>query len=184
MTSRARARARAEGGEVLAPRSGLAPNVVKDDVMELDAVQPALQPVNRRKESAKGVILEPAVGIAAEPPLDQIVAELKDKLSQAKVRQTAISTDRRAVALAAHMGSVDDRARLDQLNQEGANPVRAEIESIEAAINDAQTRIANAKADAAIEAERQKRREIARLADELRGHAAKIDELWRASIAE
>jgi hypothetical protein len=36
----------------------------------------------------------------------------------------------------------------------------------------------------AIEAERQKRLEIAQLAGELREHAAKIDELWRASIAE
>jgi hypothetical protein len=82
--------------------------VVKDDLMELDAVQPALQPVNRRKESAKGVVLEPAVGNAAEPPPAEIVAELKDKLSQAKVRQTAISSERRVVALAAHMGSADD----------------------------------------------------------------------------
>jgi hypothetical protein len=81
------------------------------------------------------------------------------------------------------MGSADDRTRLDQLNQEGAI-LSGEIEGIEAAISDIQTRISNASADAAIEAERQKRLEIARLADELRGHAAKIDELWRASIAE
>jgi hypothetical protein len=161
----------------------LAPNVVKDNIMELGTVQPHLQPVNRRKETAKELVLEPAVGNAAEPLPAEIVAELKDKLSQAKVRQTAISSERRAVAFAAHMGSADDRTRLDQLNQEGAI-LSGEIEGIEAAISDIQTRIANASADAAIQAERQKRREVAQLAGELRGHAAKIDELWRQSIAE
>ena len=151
--------------------------------MELDAMQPPLQPVYKRKQTAKDLILEPAVGNGAEPPPDAIVAELEQKLSQAKLRQAAISSERRAVALAAHMGSADDRTRLHHLNQESAI-LSGEIEGIEAAISDIQTRISNASADAAIEAERQKRLEIARLADELRGHAAKIDELWRASIAE
>jgi hypothetical protein len=161
----------------------LAPNVVKDNVMELDAVQPSHQPVNRRKEIAKAVVLEPAAGNAVEPPPEELVAELKDKLSRARALHTAISSERRTVALAAHMGSADDRTRLDQLNQEGTI-LSGEIEGLEAAITDAQSRIANARADAAIEAERQKRREIAQVADQLRGHAAKIDELWRASIAE
>ena len=149
----------------------------------MDTVQPSHQPVNRRKESAKSVVLEPAVGNAAEPPPEELVAELKEKLSQAKLRQTAISNERRSVALAAHMGSADDRASLDQLNQEGAI-LFGEIESIEAALTEAQARIANARADAAIEAELQKRQEIAQIAGELRGPAAKIDELWRTSIAE
>jgi hypothetical protein len=151
--------------------------------MEPDVVQPPLQPVNKRKETAKGLVLKPAVGNAAEPPPDEIVAELKGKLSRAKERQMVISGERKKISLAAHMGSVDDRARLDQLNQEGAI-LFGEIESIEAALTDAQACIANARADAAIEAELQKRREILGVADELRVHAAKIDELWRASIAE
>jgi hypothetical protein len=158
----------------------LAADVVKGIGMEIDAVQPQRQTVNRRKG---GQAVDPAVGNAAEPAPDQIVAELEEKLSQARARQMAISGLRKTISLAAHMGSADDRTRLDQLNQEGAI-LSGEIESVEVALTEAKARIANAQADAAIEAERQKRREIARLADELRGHAAKIDELWRASIAE
>jgi predicted nucleic acid-binding Zn-ribbon protein len=137
---------------------------------------------NRLNESERGPQQGANIvpGNAAEPPPEELVAELKDKLSEAKVRQAAISSERRTVALAAHMGSADDRTRLDQLNQEGAI-LSGEIQGIEAAISDIQTRISNASADAVIEAERQKRREVAQLAEELRGHAAKIDELWRAS---
>jgi predicted nucleic acid-binding Zn-ribbon protein len=157
--------------------------MVKDNVMELDAALLSHQPVNRRKETAKVLVLEPALGNAAELPSTEMIAELEEKLSQARARQMAFSGERKKISLAAHMGSVEDRARLDQLNKEGAI-LSDEIEGIEAAINDAQTRIANAKANATIEAEHQKRREVAQLADELRGHAQKIDELWRASIAE
>jgi chromosome segregation ATPase len=147
-------------------------------------VQPSHQPPNRRKdEQAKDAILELVVRDAAELPFDEIVAELQDKLSQANARQAAISGDRKTISLAAHMGSADDRARLDQLNQEGA-VLSGEIESIEAAIADVQTRIADAKAAAALDAEQQKRQEVVRLADQLQAHAEKIDRLWRASIDE
>jgi predicted nucleic acid-binding Zn-ribbon protein len=95
----------------------------------------------------------------------------------------AISDERKRISLAAHMGSADDRTRLDQLNHDGAI-LSGEIESIEAAIADAQAQIAHAHAVAAMEAEREKRREVVSLADELRGHAEKIDHLWRASIDE
>jgi hypothetical protein len=153
----------------------LAPNVVKDNEMEVDSMQPPQQPVIRGKD---GQAVEPAVGTAAEPPSDEVVARLEVALSQAKARQMVISSERKAISLAAHMGSADDRARLNQLNQEGAI-LLGEIESIEAAITDVQTRIANANAAAALEAEHKKREATVRLADELRGHAAKIDELWR-----
>jgi hypothetical protein len=145
--------------------------------MAPDTQPPPQQPVNRHRDRRA---VEPAVG---EPPSDEIVATLEEKLSQARARQMAISGERKTVSLAAHMGSADDRARLDQLNQEGAI-LSGEIESLEAAITDAQTRIADARAAAALEAERQKREATVRLADELRGHALKIDDLWRQSIAE
>jgi hypothetical protein len=147
--------------------------------IELDTQQPPHQPVNRHRDRRA----EPAVGNIPEPPSDEIVAILEEKLSQAKARQMAISGERKAVSLAAHMGSEGDRARLDQLNQEGAI-LSGEIESIEAAIAEVQARIANAKAAAALEAEKQKRQAIVRLTDELREHALKIDDLWRQSIAE
>jgi hypothetical protein len=159
--------------------------MVKDNDMELDAVDSSYQTPNRRKDGhpAKDLVLEPAVGDAAEPAYDEIVAELLEKLSQAKARQTVISADRKVISLAAHMGSADDRARLDQLNQEGAI-LSGEIESIEAAIAEVQARIADAKAAAALDADRQKRQEVVRLANELQGHAGKIDGFWRASIDE
>jgi hypothetical protein len=160
----------------------LANNVVKDNDMELIAVQAA---PSRRKDGhpAKDLVLEPAGGNAAEPAYDEIVAELQNKLSEAKTCQTVISGDRKAISLAAHMGSADDRAQLDQLNREGA-VLSGEIESIEAAIAEVQARIADAKASAALDADRQKRQEIVQLAGELQGHAAKIDGFWRASIDE
>jgi hypothetical protein len=160
----------------------LANNVVKDNDMELDAVQAA---PNTRKHGppAKDLVLQPAVGDVAEPAYDEIVAELQEKLSQAKARQTVISADRKAISLAAHMGSADDRVRLDQLNREGAI-LSGEIESIEAAIAEVQARIADVKAAAALDADRQKRQEVVRLASELSQHAKKIDHLWRASIDE
>jgi hypothetical protein len=155
----------------------LAPNVVKDNEMELDSVQPPQQPVNRHRDRRA---VEPTVG---EPPSDEVVAKLEVALAQTKARQMTISDERKTVSLAAHMGSADDRARLDQLNHEGAI-LSGEIESIEAAIAEVQARIANAKAAAATDAERQKREATVRLADELREHALKIDDLWRQSIAE
>ena len=153
--------------------------------MERDAVQPPYQAPNKRKDGppAKDVVLEPAVGDAPERSYDEIVVELQEKLTQAQSRQTVISADRKVISLAAHMGSADDRARLDQLNQEGAI-LSGEIESIEAAIAEVQARIADAKAAAALDADRQKRQEVVRLANELQGHAGKIDGFWRASIDE
>jgi hypothetical protein len=112
-----------------------------------------------------------------------LLPQLEAKLSSARKRQGEISRERRAISLAAHMGSAKDRARLDELNQEGAIVV-GEIEGIEAAIEQARTRIADAEASAAAEVERGKRREVSRLADEVRGHAERIDELWRQSIDE
>ena len=148
--------------------------------MKLDVLQPSKQPV---KGGKAGQLVEPVAGIAGEPPLDEIVTKLEDKLSQAKARQTAISSARKTISLAAHMGSEDHRARLDQLNQEGAI-LSGEIESIEAAIAEVQAQIIAAKTAAAVEADRQKRQGLLRLADELRGHADKVDDLWRQSIAE
>jgi hypothetical protein len=140
---------------------------------------------NKRKDGppAKDVVLGPAVGDAPELAYDEIVVELQEKLTQAQSRQTVISADRKTISLAAHMGSADDRVRLDQLNQEGA-VLSGEIESIEAAIAEVQARIADAKAAAELDADRQKRQEIVQLANELQDHAAKIDGFWRASINE
>jgi hypothetical protein len=52
--------------------------MVKDNDMELDAVQASPQTPNRRKHGhpAKDLVLEPVVGNAAEPAYDEIVAEL------------------------------------------------------------------------------------------------------------
>ena len=90
--------------------------------MESITVHPPYQVPNRRKNGppAKGVVLKTAVGDAPELAYDEIVVELQEKLTQAQSRQTVISADRKVISLAAHMGSADDRARLDQLNQEGA----------------------------------------------------------------
>jgi hypothetical protein len=114
---------------------------------------------------------------------DTILPELEQKLSAAKARQTEISTERRSIALAAHMGSAEDRARLDELNQESAI-LAGEIEGIETAVAQAKARIADAQAEAAAEVERNKRREVVKLGDEIRAHGQRIDDLWRQSLAE
>jgi hypothetical protein len=146
--------------------------------MELQATHPPSHAVKRKNGQAS----EPRISPSAGPTLDDILAQLESKLAKAKARQMAISKEREAIALAAHMGSADDRARLNQLNQEGAI-LSGEIESIEAAITQFRAQVADAEAAVAREAERAKRKEVLRLADEARTYAAEIDELWRASIA-
>jgi hypothetical protein len=112
-----------------------------------------------------------------------ILLQLEEKLSLARARQAEISGERNSIALAAHMGSASDRARLDGLNHDGAI-LAGEIEGLEAAILQAKARIAEAEANAAAEVDRGKRREVVRLADEIRGHGERIDALWRLSIEE
>jgi len=158
--------------------------MVKEIGMELDTLQISEQPSDRHRTGRlKKHVGEHSPATAAQPSLEGIVAALEDELAQAKERQAVITQERKAIALAAHMGSAEDRARLDQLNRDGA-VLFGEIESIEAAIAEAHARIATLKNTAAVEAERQRRREIVRRADELREHAAKIDSLWRASVEE
>jgi hypothetical protein len=112
-----------------------------------------------------------------------LLPQLQEKLGLALAQKAEISRQRTSISLAAHMGSPDDRARLDELNQGGAILV-GEIEGLEAAIAQAKARIAEAEANAVAEVERGKRREVTRLADEIRGHAERIDSLWRQSIDE
>ena len=104
-----------------------------------------------------------------------ILPQLEAKLSAAKARQAEITRERNSIALAAHMGSANDRARLDKLNHDGAI-LAGEIEGLDAAILQAKARIA--------EVDRCKRREVVQLADEIRRHGERIDALWRQSIAE
>jgi hypothetical protein len=112
-----------------------------------------------------------------------LLPQLEEKLSLARARQAEISRERATISLAAHMGSASDRARLDELNHDGAI-LAGEIEALEAAIVQAKARIAEAEANAAAEVDRGKRREVVQLADEIRGHGERIDALWRNSIAE
>jgi hypothetical protein len=112
-----------------------------------------------------------------------ILPQLEAKLSAAKARQAEITRERNSIALAAHMGSANDRTRLDGLNHDGAI-LAGEIEGLEAAIAQAKARIAEAEANAAAEVDRGKRREVVGLADEIRGHGERIDALWRNSIEE
>ena len=112
-----------------------------------------------------------------------ILPQLEAKLSAAKARQAEITRERNSIALAAHMGSANDRTRLDGLNHDGAI-LAGEIEGLDAAILQAKARIAEAEANAAAEVDRGKRREVVGLADDIRGHGERIDALWRQSIAE
>jgi predicted nucleic acid-binding Zn-ribbon protein len=158
--------------------------MVKGNDMELDTVE-ASDPVNRRKggHAAKDAAIELRTREAAEPLQEGISDKLEDKLQQARTRLAAITAERKTISLAAHMGSAEDRARLDQLNQEGA-VLSGEVEGIEAAIAEVQVRAAAAKRAAAMEADRQKRQGLVQLASELGGHGSRIDDLWRQSAAE
>ena len=154
--------------------------------MNLDTVQSITQPVNSRKggRSKRELVVEPVCETKRTgPSLNEILENLENKLVQTRARQTDITAERKAIALAAHMGSAADRARLNQLNQEGA-VLSGEVEGIEAAITAVKAQIADAEAEVAREAERERKQEIARLADEARLHAEVIDNLWQQSIAE
>jgi hypothetical protein len=126
-----------------------------------------------------------STGKSANPGEDAktILPQLEAKLSAAKARQAEITRERNSIALAAHMGSANDRTRLDGLNHDGAI-LAGEIEGLDAAILQAKARIAEAEANAAAEVDRCKRREVVQLADEIRRHGERIDALWRQSIAE
>ena len=152
--------------------------------MEVEQAQPWHAPATRRKDgrTAKEAAIEPAIGEAAGP-LPVLVSDLEDRLQQARTCLTAITAERKAISLAAHMGSGEDRARLDQLNREGGI-LAGEIEGIEAAIAQVQARITETEAAAVFEAEREKRQAMLQLAEELQDHAEKIDHLWRQSISE
>ena len=69
--------------------------------MELDALKPSHQPPNTHKDQRA---VEPTV-IDTEPPPEEIVATLEEKLSPARARQMAISGERKRISLAAHMRS-------------------------------------------------------------------------------
>jgi hypothetical protein len=139
-----------------------------------DITEPAAAPRRHRQNS-----VEKSVNPGEEAKA--LLPQLEEKLSAAKGRQAEISTERGSISLAAHMGSASDRARLDELNQEGAI-LAGEIEGIEAAIAQARKRSAEAEAAEVAEVEQRKRREVLRLSSEIRSHAERIDELWRESL--
>ena len=135
------------------------------------------RPTGHRRQKA----IEQKPDVLEDPKA--IVPQLEEKLSAAKTHQTEITRERDSIALAAHMGSANDRARLDKLNHDGAI-LAGEIEGLEAAIAQTRARMAEAEADAAAEVDRRKRREVVGLADAIRSHAERIDALWRNSIVE
>jgi hypothetical protein len=150
-------------------------NLSEDSMSDLeDATE---RPTGHRRQKAT----EQKPDVLEDPKA--ILLQLEEKLSRARARQDEISRERTAVALAAHMGSAADRARLDELNHDGAI-LAGEVEGLEAAIAQAKARIAEAEANAAAEVESGKRREVVGLADEIRGHGERIDALWRNSIEE
>ena len=129
------------------------------------------RPTGHRRQKA----IEQKPDVLEDPKA--IVPQLEGRLSAAKTHQTEISRERAGISLAAHMGSASDRARLDELNREGA-VLAGEIDGLEAAIAQARARMAEAEADAAAEVDRGKRREVARITDEIRCHGERIDALW------
>jgi len=114
-------------------------DMVKDNFMELNSMQTSDLSVNKRKtrQPPEAVIVEatferavdplpkkvqaatvrPTAQKVIDPQPEEVIAELEGNLSAARARQTAITAERKAISLAAHMGSPKDRTRLDQLNQ-------------------------------------------------------------------
>jgi hypothetical protein len=135
------------------------------------------RPIGHRRQKA----IEQKLDVLEDPKA--ILPQLEEKLSAASARQAEITRERNSIALAAHMGSANDRARLDKLNQDGAI-LAGEIEGLDAAILQAKARIAEAEANAAAEIDHGKRREVVLLAEQIRGHGERIDALWRNSIEE
>jgi hypothetical protein len=72
------------------------------------------RPIGHRRQKA----IEQKLDVLEDPKA--ILPQLEAKLSAAKTRQAEISRERAGISLAAHMGSANDRARLDELNHDGA----------------------------------------------------------------
>lgn len=96
---------------------------------------------------------------------ERIVADLAAKRDILTARGADLSSERQAIAYAAHTGDKAARKRLDAVNAESAG-LAAEAESLDAAIAEANIRVIAAQEAAALAEDRERARELrATLAD-------------------
>jgi hypothetical protein len=111
----------------------------------------------------------------------EIVRSLQSKHGDAIARQTAITTERRRIAFAAHTGDDQARAGLDALNQEDAVLV-GEIAGLAAAIDEGRARVTEAERRADLEERAAAVLEVRKRLTTIRGHGASLDRAARKLV--
>lgn len=102
------------------------------------------------------------------------LASLQQKRRAALARQADIAAERRNIAFAAHTGDADARARLDELAREDIT-MAAEVSSLDAAITEAQSRVADARRAADLEARHERGREARKRAAKFHRQGLELD---------
>lgn len=105
---------------------------------------------------------------------EKTLAQLVDKKERATARGIALADERQGFAFAAHTGDRDARSKLDKINAEAVLHA-SEIESINAAIAEAQTRLAKAQQAAAVAMDKASARKLKAALDDFTKLGAVLD---------
>jgi DNA repair exonuclease SbcCD ATPase subunit len=113
---------------------------------------------------------------------EQTLASLEDKRKDLANRAIELDAERQKISFAAHTGDNKARKRLDEINTASANHT-SEMQSIDAAIAEANQRLEAAKREAAIVDDRAKAEQLKILIDELGELGTEIDAAFGDAIA-
>jgi hypothetical protein len=118
---------------------------------------------------------EQSAAAAAVVEARGVLAALTEKHEAAVARQARLAASRRAVGFAAHTGDAKARTALDALNAEGVT-IAGEVESLAAAVDEGQIRLATAEDGVHLAEERRRAREVEQHLQYVREVAAKLDD--------
>jgi hypothetical protein len=113
----------------------------------------------------------------------KILADLEQKLADAKSRHDETQTEAKEIAFAACTGEADARKRLDRLHIETAK-ISAEISSLEAALVEARRRVAEALASETDAAQLAKAQQAMEMVDAFTKRGAELDAALAAFLNE
>jgi hypothetical protein len=113
----------------------------------------------------------------------KILADLEQKLADAKSRHDEAQSEAKEIAFAAYTGEADAKKRLERLHAD-ASKIGAEVSSLEAAIIEARRRSALALAAETDAAQRAKAEQAIALLSEFEKRGAELDEALGSFLAK
>jgi hypothetical protein len=105
----------------------------------------------------------------------KILAELQQKLGDVETRQRLLAGERTEIAYAALTGDAKAAKRLEKIHADLA-VIDSEIASVQAAIQEAGRRVAEAEAEARAEVDAEKRKRALVVAEQITKHAKQLDD--------